>query len=306
MTGSKLKALVMVALVIGASACAAWLGRLTPGRREAPADEPAPAGYRRVVCMSPAVVELAFAVGAGERVVGICQHTMHPPEAFNRPSCGGFFNPNYELLLLLQPDLIVTQGQAEDLRRFAEHNGIELLSLNLVDLESISTQARRFGEVLDCQAGAERVCEDIESRLGAVRARVAGRPPVKVLLVTAREPASLNGIQAIGPGGFLHDLIAVAGGVNVVSDLPQSYGTVSKEALLARSPEVIVELHGEGGDPEAILRETRALWGGLSALPAVRNGRVYAIEATYAMIPGPRVVELAERLAEFLHGEAAP
>ena len=300
MRNQVLRTAAALVLLAGAWMLAVRLQRLAPSR------DASDGGDRRIVCMSPAVVELAFAIGAGDRVVGVSAHTMHPPEALSRPLCGGFFDPNYEAILSLRPDLIVTQGRAEDLQRFAGHNGIALLSLDIVGLESILTEARRLGEVLDSRAGAERLCADIQARLDAVRARVAGRPPVSVLLVTAREPGALNGLQAVGPGGFLDDLIGLAGGVNVVADLPQSYGPVSKEMLLARWPAVVVELHGEGGDAEALLREARALWAGLPSLPAVRDGRVYAIEATYAMIPGPRVVELAERLVEFLHGGAGP
>jgi len=309
--GGKVRALVVLALLVGASAVALRLGRLGPAGRMGsegppPGGDAGPQRYGRIICMSPAVVELAFAVGAGNRVVGISQHTMSPPEALGLPVCGGFFNPNYERILSLHPDLILTQGRADDLKRFAGDNGIEMVSLDIGDLDSIITQTARLGELLQCEEGAARVCAETERRLDAVRARVAGKAPVKLLLVTAREPGSLNGIQAAGPGSFLDDLIAVAGGVNVVSDLPRSYGVVNKEALLARRPEVIVELHGEGGDAAALQREVRELWQGLSSLPAVRQGRVYAVEATYAMIPGPRVVQLAERLARLLHGEGPP
>jgi iron complex transport system substrate-binding protein len=88
-----------------------------------------------------------------------------------------------------------------------------------------------------------------------------------------------------------------------LGDLQQNYGVVSKEALLDRAPEVIVELQGEGGDLTAKQEEARAAWRALSAVPAVQQGRVYVVEASYALIPGPRVVQLARRLAEAFHGE---
>lgn len=258
--------------------------------------------YKRVLCMAPAVVEIVYALGAGELVAGVAQHTKWPPEALRRPSCGGYINPNYERMLSLAPDLIITQGAAEDLRRFARDNGIELLSLELTDLESIFTQTRRVGRVLGLTADAERLCARMTERLEAVRARAAGKPRPRVLLTTGLEAGGLSKIYAVGSGTFLSDLIEVAGGVNVVSDLARGYGVVSKEALVARAPEVIVELHGEGGDPAALQEEVSRRWAAFDVLPAVSQGRVHAIAATYALIPGPRVVELAERLAVIFHG----
>ncbi|GAH56365.1 unnamed protein product, partial [marine sediment metagenome] len=107
-------------------------------------------------------------------------------------------------------------------------------------------------------------------------------------------------------GTFLHDLLGVAGGRNVFVDLPRDYAPINKETLLQRAPDVIVELHGEGGDLARLQREVRRLWQGLPTIPAVRQGRVHVVEATYALIPGPRVVELAERLADLFHGEEQP
>ncbi|KPK62212.1 MAG: hypothetical protein AMK73_06550, partial [Planctomycetes bacterium SM23_32] len=212
-------------------------------------------------------------------------------------------NPSHEAILSLEPDLLVAQGEAGDLTRFARDNGIELLSLDLTDLESIFRETARVGRVLGLTAEAERVCGELRARLDAVRQRAATRPPVRVLLVTGREPNALRSIATAGAGTFLHDAIEVAGGRNVFADLPSAYGVVNMETLIERAPEVVVELHGEGGDAEALQREVRELWDGLRTLPAVRQGRVYAVAATYALIPGPRVVLLAERLADLLHGE---
>jgi iron complex transport system substrate-binding protein len=140
-------------------------------------------------------------------------------------------------------------------------------------------------------------------RLAQVQVAVDRKPGVPVVLVTSRDAGALSRISAVGPGGFLHDLIEVAGGRNVFADLPRTYAVVSKEAILERAPEVVIELHGESADLAAKGREARELWSGLWTLPAVRQGRVHVIEATYALIPGPRVVRLAERLAEILHGD---
>jgi len=259
--------------------------------------------YSRIICMSPAVSEITFAIGAGPRVVGVSQHTQYPPEAMGLPRCGGFFNPNFEVILSLKPDLIIAQGEAADMRQFAEANGIELVLLSLTDLDSIWTEAERLGRILQVEDEAARMVAEKRARLDALRARAAGKPPVRALLVTGREPDSLSNISTVGPNTFLNDIIEIAGGRNIFDDLPVDYGVVNKEALLARGPEVIVELQGMDSAEQLDHGAVLALWQELPTLPAVRNGRVYAIDASYALIPGPRVVDLAEDLADLFHGE---
>jgi iron complex transport system substrate-binding protein len=259
--------------------------------------------YNRVICMSPAVTEIVFALGAGPRVVGVSEYTMYPPDAVAKPTCGGFINPNHERILSLEPDLIVTQGEAADLTSFARDNGIEMLVLSLTDLDSIYRQTRKVGAALQLDAEAGLVCAEMQYSIAKVRARVSHHPPVPAVMVTGHEPGSLNGISVVGPGTFLSDVLDAAGGRNVFADLHTSYAVVSKEALLERAPEVVIELHGEGSDQRARQEEARRLWQGLAPLPAVRDGRVHVLEATYAMIPGPRVAMLAEGLAAILHPE---
>jgi len=291
-------------LLIKLSAAAAWNAEQRPAQGLLVPSEPAPDGryrYRRIVCMSPAVAEIVFALGAADRVVGVSQHTSYPPEALKKPTCGGFINPNYELLLSLQPDLIVTQGRAEVLSHFAGNNAIDILSLDLSDLESIFEQTARAGRALQLESEAELVCSEMRYRLAQVHAQVSRKPAVPVVLVTGREPGALNGITVVGPGTFLNDLIQLAGGRNVFGDLHAAYAVVNKEALLERAPQVIVELQGEGGEPGVRQEDARDVWNGLPSLRAVQQGRVYVVEASYALIPGPRIVLLARRLADVFH-----
>jgi len=127
-----------------------------------------------------------------------------------------------------------------------------------------------------------------------------------VLLVVSREADSLRNIHTVGPGSFLSDVLELAGGRNIFADVRSSYAAVSQEAILARQPEVIIELHGEGMLGSAARERILAVWRSMPGLPAVRNGRIHAIGSTYAMVPGPRVGELARRLASILHEGGGP
>lgn len=267
---------------------------LTPGRPDA-------LRYERVICMSPAITEIVFALGQAPRVVGISQFAAYPPEALAKPRCGGFINPNLERILSLRPDILITQGVAETMKGFCADHHIELLPLRLEELDSIFSAVEELGRVLDCAEQAERLSTSMRTRLEAVRRRAEGRPRVRTFLLIGREPGSLKGLMTTG-SGFLHEVLELAGGVNIFSDVSRPYSTISKESLLQRRPEVIVELRGEGEIAPRALARIMKTWAAMPTLPAVRNSRIYAIGSSHAQIPGPRVVQLAEELADIIHG----
>jgi iron complex transport system substrate-binding protein len=261
---------------------------------------------QRIICMSPSVTELTFALGQGDRVVGVSQHTVHPPEALDRPRCGGFVNPNFERIMALQPDLVLTQGLAKEVRRFAEEQDINCLTLNITELNSIFSAIQRMGRALHCPEKAAELTRTLQGQLNEVRSRVSDRDPVPTFVVIGREPGSLGNLTTIGPGSYLADVLELAGGRNIFGDLSQRYATVNKESLAQRRPQMIVELHGDGMMGTQKKQQVRRTWGQMSALPAVQQGRVQVVDGTYALIPGPRVIKLARDLASHLHPQPTP
>ncbi len=261
------------------------------------------ADYARIICMSPASAELVFAIGQGERVVGVSDFTTYPPEADDLPRCGGFFNPNFELILALDPDIIITQGEAAELNRFGERYGVSILSLDITGLDSIYEAIALLGRRLGSEKEVGELVGEMKAGMQEIADRAGDRAQVRTLLVTGRDPGSLREVHVVGGGGFLHDLLTAAGGENILSDAGREYLTVSKEIILARGPEVIIELQGEGMMGERERERYLSVWNQMPALPAVRDGRVYVIGEGFALVPGPRVVKTAERIARLLHGE---
>ncbi|MEF8787913.1 MAG: helical backbone metal receptor [Planctomycetota bacterium] len=258
---------------------------------------------QRIVCMSPAVTEMVYALEQGSRVVGRSQFATYPPEARAKPSCGGFINPNTEKILSLQPDLILTQGLGKKLRRFSQKHGIRLVRVELTDLQSIYDAIRRIGDVLRCPARADLVTARMRMKLAQVRLRTADREPRRVLLVVGREPGTLGSLNTAGGGSYLDDIVQRAGGINIFGGLESRYRQVSREAVARRRPEVIVELRGEGMVSSEKTKQIKQAWDAMPFLPAVRQDRIYVVKSTYALVPGPRVVKLARRLTDVIHGE---
>ena len=266
-----------------------------------PVSAVAQAPPQRIISLIPAVTEMLFAIGAGDRVVGVSTFDHYPAEAAQRANVGGLVDPNFERILALRPDLVVVYGSQGDLISRLNQVHVPMFNYRHAGLADITVTLRAIGERVGRREAAERVAADIEAGIAGVRARVAGRPRPKTMIVFDREAGSLQGMYASGGVGFLHDMLEVAGGMNVFADVRRQSIQVSSELALARAPDVIMELHwGDAWTPDHIARE-QAVWQKLPSLPAVRTGRITMLVGDKWSVPGPRVVETILAMAKALH-----
>lgn len=256
----------------------------------------------RLVCASPAVTEIVFALGLENRVVGVSQFSTYPPEAKQKARIGGLFNPNRERIIALNPGLVISQGEHAALSDFCREKGIPFLSVSLDSLNDIKTAVLTLGEKLGAEKKAGKIVQDMEREIESVKKATQGHRRKKVFLTLSHLPGDLTGILTTGPGTFLDELIRLAGGENIFGDTPMAYPRISKESLIVRSPEVIIEILAQGLTPEKeeLLRKD---WNRIPALPAVRNKRIYFLADTYLLIPGPRITQTINRLARIIHPE---
>jgi iron complex transport system substrate-binding protein len=112
---------------------------------------------------------------------------------------------------------------------------------------------------------------------------------------------AFRGIFASGGVGFLHDMLNVAGGANVFADVQRESVQTTTELILARRPQVVLELRSTV-EPNEIEKE-RAVWSALPALPAVRTQRIHILADPSLTVPGPRVADATELMARALHPE---
>ncbi len=258
---------------------------------------------QRVVCGSPAVAEIVFALGCGDRVVGVSDYTVFPPEACRKPRVGGLVNPNRERLLALCADCIITQGRHETLAAFAGKHAIRLHNVCLDRLSDILGAVGAIAQTLDVEERGAALQKEIRCALDAVASRRLAAPPRRTLLLLGRMPGDLTGLTTVGPGTFLDELLRHAGGSNVFADATGAYPQVSKETLLVRQPEVVLELH-PGGLTDKAKTRLRADWTALADIPAVKQSRVYCLTNDFLLVPGPRVGQIAQAFADAVNAEA--
>ncbi len=270
---------------------AAAIAMLTPPRALA-------AGPQRIISLVPSTTEMLFAMGAGDRVVAVSSYDHYPPAVEKLPRVGALLDPNTERILSMKPDLVVLYGTQTDLEAALSRAGIAYYSYEHRGLADITQTIRRLGERAGAAAEASALAARIESQLAAIRARTASLDHPKTLLVFGREPGSLRNIDASGGVGFLHDMLVTAGGVDALADIHRQSVTMSTEMVLARAPEVIIEVHAPG---EAGAGSDLSPWNVLASVPAVRNHRVHSLVGDEFVIPGPRVVTATEKIERVLH-----
>lgn len=256
---------------------------------------------RRIVSIVPAATEMLFAMGAGDRVVGVSNYDRFPPEVAAISKVGGLVDPNVERLLSLRADLAIVYDTQTDLKGRLERAGVPIFRYLHSGLDDVPRTMRELGARIGASAGAEAAATRLEQQLQATKSRVAGKPRPKTLLIFGRDPGALRRINASGGLGFLHDMLELAGGTDVLSDLHVQSVDMTTEMILARAPEVIIELrYGDLANRTSVENERR-VWNALASVPAVRNNRVYLLTGDEFVVPGPRIAIAAERLAQALH-----
>lgn len=256
------------------------------------------ASPRRVVSLVPGATEVLFAIGAGELVAGVSSFDHWPPEVELLPRVGGLIDPDLEAILALRPDLAIIDPSQGSLRRQLGLSGIAVYEYATADVADLLRNMRDLGGVLGVSDRAARFAERVNTELVAVRDMYSSAPPLRVLMVFGRRDGSFAELWVNGGVGFLQELTAIAGGRNVFDDVARPGFKAGLEAVLARVPDVVVELRSDGqsGIPAATLE---AEW---RTLPGFAEVRVVTLAAGWMLVPGPRVAEAARVLGTRLHG----
>ncbi len=217
-------------------------GFLSPGPNE-PAYAQAPAARpSRIVSLIPATTEMLFAMGAGDRLVGVGTYDRFPAEVARLPRVGGLIDPDTERILALRPDLVIVYNTQVELKQRLDRARLPYFSYEHRALPDVMETLRVLGQRVGAGARASAVADEMDRALAAVRASVTGQARPRALLVFGRQPGTLRSVNASGGYGFLADLLEVAGAENVFGDIKQQSVQASTEMILARRPDVIVEL----------------------------------------------------------------
>lgn len=260
----------------------------------------------RIVSTAPSITEMLYALGLGGRVVGVTTFCHYPPEAASKPKIGNYLRPDLETIVALRPDLVVMERTGV---RQAER--LPALKLNVLEVDDgtipgIYESIQRIGAAAGVPDRAAALCAEIRGGLDQIRRRLAQLPRRRILFVVGHTPGRLENLIAAGRGSYLDQVIELAGAANIFRDAVATYPKVSIEQVLARNPEVIVDM-GEMAQTTGVTEQQKravvALWNRYPVLAAVKQRRVFAVASDIFVVPGPRVVEAARAFAQMAHPE---
>lgn len=245
---------------------------------------------QRLASLVPAATEVLYAIGAGDRVVGVGDYDDYPEAATRLPRLGGLVDPNLEGILAVRPDFVIVDPAQGALAVQLQAAGIETYEFGTGTIAAVVEHVRLLGMRLDVGPRSAMVAANIESGLAAVAAAVEGRPRPRVLVVFGRRPSSFAELWVSGGVGFLHDVVEIAGGANAFAEIERQSFKSGLEVLLARVPDVVVEAVTGADHGAKITAEWRAL-------PGFAGVEVIAIDPAWTLRPSPRVVAMAQFLA---------
>lgn len=258
---------------------------------------------KRIVSMAPSITEIIFALEKEDYLVGVTDFCSYPPETRSLPKVGGYLNPNLEKLVTLQPDLVIIQGSHEKLEKFCKIRGISILYVNMDSISTIYQGIESLGRALNCRERAAHLCTHIRCELESLQRDVNQAVRQKVFICISRSPGSLANLYTVGGSSFISEILKIAGGVNIFDEVMQPYPEASKESLIKRAPEVIIEMRpGENISAER-RKQIISDWDSFQGVPAIINKRIHILTEDFILIPGPRVAIAARLMAETLHPE---
>ena len=261
-----------------------------------------PVKVTRVVSLAPNLTESIYAVGAGDRLVGVTTFCNYPEQAKEIAKIGDTMNPNMESIVALKPDIVFvsTASQIENFTKTLEQNGIAVYVTNPQSLDGVIHNLEQFAIMFGTDQTAKPFIENLQTRSQKLNVFTLQRDetpegyekrvlPVRVFVQISKEP-----LFTIGKGSFVTEVVERGGGKSVTANVESAYPKLSKETASALNPEAIILSDSDDNkEPNEVFKNS----------PAVKNKRVYKISADLLSRPGPRLVDALEQISKDLHPE---
>jgi iron complex transport system substrate-binding protein len=252
----------------------------------------------RIVSHVPAITEILFALGLGDKVVGVSDFCDYPEEAKTKRSVGNYFDPSIERIVALNPDLVLTDGHSEGVKQL-DSLGIAFLVIDPKDFDGIFRDIELIGQATGTEARAKKLVDQMKADVARITNQVKGAQKVKAFYVI--DATDLNNPWTAGPGSFVDSLINMAGGENVAAKAVAPWVQFSIEQVVNADPEVII-LPAKHGTAFTMPQELQGhpAW---RQTTAVKQGRIHTIDSDLVDRSGPRIVQGLEEIAKILHPE---
>ena len=258
---------------------------------------------QRIVSLAPSLTETLFALGLGDRVVGVTRFCAYPPEVLELPRVGGHLDPNFEAIVSLEPDLVVAIPSSRESGLRLESLGISVLEVDQHDVQAVLESVEVVAEACGVADRGEGLRAEIDGRLAAIRRVVehAVRPRTVVVVGHQAGDDAVRSVWAAGSDTFYDGVLRIAGGDNAVTGGLARYPELSREGLASLDPDVVLDVIAGLEDRRLDLEAVHESWMRLTELRAVREQRINVLVGDQMVVPGPRLPEMVETIARALH-----
>lgn len=255
---------------------------------------------QRIVALTPSDCEIIYAIGAQDQLVGRGTYCDYPAEVADIPVVDSGANTNLEQILALQPDVLImsTMAQTEEQVNALENAGVRVIVSDAQTIAGTYDAITLIGQVCGKEAEAAALVESMKTELADIAAKSENTGKTVYFEVSPLQ----YGLWTAGSGTFMNELAELCGLTNAFADV-EGWSSISEEQVLARDPDYIVTItmyYGEGPKPEEEIASRQ----GWENLKAVKNGEIYNADSNAVSRPGPRLVDAAKELYDFVYGAA--
>lgn len=249
----------------------------------------------KIVSLLPSTTEILFALGLGDRVVGVTQFCNYPEEAQSKEQVGDAYDLNIEKIVSLESDLVLAgTGIKEDMIEKLEDAGIPVVVIEGIDFEGVYKSIIDIGKITGKEDEASELVQDMKDSVASIEDRVKDAEEKDCYFVM---DYGEGGNWTAGPGSFMDELINMAGGSNVASDGDSPWLEYSMEMLIEKDPEILI-IPSDIDDVEKLKNSE-----GYKELTAVKDENVQIVNGDIISRGGPRLVDGLEEIAKAIHPE---
>jgi iron complex transport system substrate-binding protein len=253
----------------------------------------------RIISLAPHITEIIYALGGQNELIGVTDYCRYPEEAATKEKIGGLLNPNIEKMVRLQPTHLFGLPSHEKLALELKKYDLDVTMIPNENIADVLNTIEKIGNLTGMGKQATKLVSQINMKLDSLK-NINLTDSLSAILMIGREDGTLRNITAAGRDTYIDELWRLVGGKNSYKDLPSRYGTINIESLLLRDPDVIIEfdMKTERGVKRLDISPE---WDYLSNLKAVQAKNFFVIGGNHTMIPGPRLVMLAEDFREIMN-----
>lgn len=253
-----------------------------------------------VVTLAPNLTEIVYALGQGHHLKGVSSFDTYPEAVLKLPKVGGYFNPDLETILTLEPGLILMlKGRSTHAEQLTI-TGADIHAFTCENIEEIQTTISAIGELLNCPENAQALC--IEMTRGLTELPLPGTTGHSIMVCVGMTPGSLQNCYVAGGLSMHHDILEAMGCKNAFGTTMKSYFPVNKEAIIIARPTIILDLIPGQKLTDGLKKNRLATWGLLPGVPAVKSGNICILNESTLNIPGPRINQAAQVIRSAIEG----